>query len=66
MNPQELLQGRINRAKAAMEKAQTAMEVATEALEKWKQENPGFSLTNEWFLYYQKEVDKCYNALERK
>ncbi|KAJ2990790.1 hypothetical protein HDV02_004141, partial [Globomyces sp. JEL0801] len=51
-------------AKAAMERAETAKEVATEALEKWKQENRGFSLTNEWFLYHQKEVDKCYNALE--
>ncbi|KAI8895955.1 hypothetical protein BC833DRAFT_630956 [Globomyces pollinis-pini] len=86
MDPQELLQERINRAEAAMEKgqtamekaetamekaetavekAETAMEVATETLEKWKQENPGFSVTNECYLYYQKEVDKCYNALDK-
>ncbi|KAJ2994761.1 hypothetical protein HDV02_001337 [Globomyces sp. JEL0801] len=65
MNPQELLRRRKN-AKAAMEKTETAMEVATEALEKWKQDNPGFSLTNEWFLYYQKEVEIYKELISNK
>lgn len=63
MDPQELLQ-RINRAEAAMEEAKAEYKEAKEALENWKQENPGYSRTNEDYKELKEEMDKCYNALE--
>ena len=70
MDPQELLQQRkdtkaaMMKAEAAMENAQAKYDKAEEALVNWKQENPGFALEDKWFLYHQKEMDKCYNSLK--
>ncbi len=65
MDQQELIQERKD-AKVAMEKAQSKYEKADEALEKWKQENPGYSIENQVYKALKAEMDKCYDALERK
>ena len=54
---QELLQERLD-AKKAMEEAKAKLDTAEEALKLWKQKNPEFSLTDQMFLYLQKEVER--------
>ena len=54
----------INRVEADMEEAKAEYIEAKEALGKWKQENPGFALEDQWFVYHQREMDECYNDLE--
>jgi hypothetical protein len=67
MDPQEErkdAKAAMEKAEAAMEKAQARYDNAEEALGKWKQENPGYSRTNEDYKEMKEETDKCYNALK--
>ena len=63
-NEKHLLQERIDKAENAMEEAQAEYKEAKEALTKWKQAKPNFSLTDSMFLYLHKEIERISASVE--